>query len=480
MEKRNCVLLLAVIVLTSLSIMSCGNKNESVTETEQDGSTQGGGTVGGVAMSPSDQKAYLEKVAREFMGIVKSDDYKEIGALAKHVKDTYVEGDYDWDNVSEWAKNCFDAVSKQVGVDKNTTEWEGYNYHNYYNTITTNFESLLLASNFCSRFTASNGRWVRSDANNLEFVFTDQNRQTCSLKLETSGKVVKVHAYYFKDYSGYKSDSYYSGNVYTYISNSYYDAYECTIGLPEHIVVTLTQGNNVVVKSIVDINLSNIVNEEFDLSRSNLTAKCETVLNNGYVFNVSQVAYTANSKASVSFEMKKGNQSLVTVAVSGDPSGIPSCNVSAFSHDNVDEDDFRNSTIKEGLVKIDIIGKFQMQGNISDARKFYDYMENANDNNRNEATFKSYINQANALADINVFYDGTSTKQASVRMEPFSEQNWRGETRWEAEPVMCFYDGSSYSTFEAFFNDKDFKELINSFKTYAQNYAALIGEKIKW
>jgi hypothetical protein len=178
--------------------------------------------------------------------------------------------------------------------------------------------------------------------------------------------------------------------------------------------------------------------------------------------------------------MTKGNQKLVTLAVAGDPSGIPSCNISAFSHDDVNEEQYENATIANGLVKIDIIGKFQMQGTIKDARKFYDYLENADSNKRNEASFKSYINQANALTDINVFYDGNSTKQATVRMESFSEQNWRGESRWEMEPIICFYDGSSYSTFEAFFNDKDFQGLINSFKSYAEGYAALIGERIKW
>jgi len=478
---RTKIVTLAVVFLTSVSFMSCGNdKNDSSSDvTEQVGGEGGEGGGGGAVMSPTEQKAYLEKVAREFMAVTKSDDFKEIGALAKYVKNTYIEN-YDWDNVEDWAKDCLDAASKQVGVDTMTTEYSGYYYQNYYNKITTNFESLLLASNFRSRFTASNGKWVRSDADKLEFVFTDQNRQTCSLKLETSGKVVKVHAAYIKNYTGYKYESKQNGNYNTYISNSYYDAYDCTIGVPEHIVVTLTQGNNVVVKSEVDINLSNIVGEEFNLSRSNLTAKCVTTLNNGYTFNVSQVAYTANSKASVSFAMTKGDQSLVTIAVAGDVSGIPSCNVSAFTRDEVDEDDFNNATMTNGLVKVDIIGKFQMQGTIKNARQFYDYLQDASNNDKNEANFRSFINQANSLADVNVFYDGNSTKQASVKMEVFSNQNWRGEIRWETEPVLCFYDGSSYSTFEAFFNDKDFKGLIDSFKNYAQNYASLIDERIDW
>ncbi len=45
---------------------------------------------------------------------------------------------------------------------------------------------------------------------------------------------------------------------------------------------------------------------------------------------------------------------------------------------------------------------------------------------------------------------------------------------------MCFFDGSSYSTFEAFFNEEDFKKVIDTFKALADNYANLIDEKIEW
>ena len=65
-------------------------------------------------------------------------------------------------------------------------------------------------------------------------------------------------------------------------------------------------------------------------------------------------------------------------------------------------------------------------------------------------------------------------------LEPFVEDTWYGRTYWDVEPVICFYDGSSYSTFEAFFNDRDFKKTIDAFKTLANKYAALVDEHIDW
>ena len=44
--------------------------------------------------------------------------------------------------------------------------------------------------------------------------------------------------------------------------------------------------------------------------------------------------------------------------------------------------------------------------------------------------------------------------------------------------MLNFYDGSSYSTFDAFFNDKDFKSVIDAFEKLADNYASLINLSI--
>ena len=228
-------------------------------------------------------------------------------------------------------------------------------------------------------------------------------------------------------------------------------------------------------KTTVKVNLGSISNERFDLSKDELTATTLVELNNGYKFNVSQVAYSGNSKASANFEMSKNGTSLAVVAFSSDLSGIPSCNVDAFTSSEIDDINFDNANMKNAYVKLDILGKLQIQGKLSDLRKYVDYLESANDNEDNEKNFKSYITQANSLLDLNLFYDGKAVKQASVKFEPFAGESWGGYQYWDAEPVLYFYDGSSYSTFEAFFNDKDFKSVIDTFKGLADKYAALIN-----
>ena len=430
------------------------------------------------AMSPADQKEYLETVALEFMDMTPASDFRDIVELGKYIGETYGD-DYDWDNVGDWAEDAFDAAREALGTkttESETEKWGSYTYK--YNYIYTNYKALLMASNFTGHFTARNGRWVLEKANDLQFIFTDKRSQQCVLKVETSGSVKKVYAFNIDDWKNYDYDS----NGYTYTSNEYYDRTQCTIGVPERIVVTLTQGGNQVVKTTVNIDLGSINGEEFDISKNSVNVSVLTELNNGYKFDVSKVAYTANTNASVSFVMSKNGTSLVTMGASADVNDIPSVNVSAFSSESFDEDnyDFDKVNGKNAYVKLDILGKVQIQGTLTDVRKFADYLEDASDNDRDEKNFKSYINQANALADVNLFYDGKNVKQAAIKLEPFADESWNGRTYWEVEPVIYFYDGSSYSTFEAFFNEKDFKKTIDTFKTLANKYADLVDERIDW
>jgi hypothetical protein len=170
------------------------------------------------------------------------------------------------------------------------------------------------------------------------------------------------------------------------------------------------------------------------------------------------------------------------MGVAGDISGIPSVNVSEFTSPAFDFDDYNtdDANAKNVVVSLDVLGKVQMKGTVADIRRYVDYLIEADENDYAEGTFKSYINQANALTDINVYYDGKSTKHASIRLEPFREEGWY-QTYWTAEPVLVFYsDGSSYSTFEAFFNQSEFKRTINTFKTLANAYANIIGQQIDW
>lgn len=468
MKKLVSLLLIGSVFSLSSALVSCGGDDDSVDSPivnpdpivpEEPSKNE--------AMTPLEQKEYLDVIARGFMDKTPASDFNEISKLYNHISNTYTDN-YDWDVVGDWGSEIFESLKESLGTTDKEQEkysWGEYNY------IYTNYKAVVMASNFKGHFKAIGNKWELSKADDLQFIFSDQYGKECVLKLETSGNVKKVFIGNIDEWVDYNYD--YSNDY--YISNDYYDRTQLTVGVPENIVVTLTQGGSQVVKVTVKLNIGDLSNDKFDLSKNQLTASTLVELNNGYKFNVSQVAYNGNNKTSVSFDMSKNGESLASVAFSSDISGIPSCNIDAMVSGNIDEEDFNNSNMKNVYVKLDIMGKLQIQGTLSDVRKFTDYINEAYDNDDDEKTFKSFVNQANSLANFNLFYDGKSTKQATVTLEAFEEESWNGMKYWYMEPMLNFYDGSSYSTFDAFFNDKDFKSVIDAFEKLADNYASLIN-----
>ena len=468
MKKLVSLLLIGSVFSLSSALVSCGGDDDSVDspivnpdpiKPEEPSKNE--------AMTPLEQKEYLDVIARGFMDKTPASDFNEISKLCNHISNTYTDN-YDWDEVGDWGSEIFESLKESLGTTDKEQEKDSWGEYNY---IYTNYKALVMASNFKGQFKAIGNKWELSKADDLQFIFSDQHGKECVLKLVTSGNVKKVFIGNIDEWVDYNSD--YKNDY--YISNDYYDRTQLTVGVPENIVVTLTQGGSQVVKVTVKLNIGDLSNDKFDLSKNQLTASTLVELNNGYKFNVSQVAYNGNNKTSVSFDMSKNGESLASVAFSSDISGIPSCNIDALVSENIDEEDFNNSNMKNVYVKLDIMGKLQIQGTLSDVRKFTDYINEADDNDDDEKTFKSYVNQANSLANFNLFYDGKSTKQATVTLEAFEEESWNGMKYWYMEPMLNFYDGSSYSTFDAFFNDKDFKSVIDAFEKLADNYASLIN-----
>ena len=468
MKKLVSLLLIGSVFSLSSALVSCGGDDDSVDSPivnpdpivpEEPSKNE--------AMTPLEQKEYLDLIARGFMDKTPASDFNEISKLYNHISNTYTDN-YNWDEVGDWGREIFESLKESLGTTDKEQEKDSWGEYNY---IYTNYKALVMASNFKGQFKAIGNKWELSKADDLQFIFSDQYGKECVLKLETSGNVKKVFIGNIDEWVDYNSD--YKNDY--YISNDYYDRTQLTVGVPENIVVTLTQGGSQVVKVTVKLNIGDLSNDKFDLSKNQLTASTLVELNNGYKFNVSQVAYNGNNKTSVSFDMSKNGESLASVAFSSDISGIPSCNIDAMVSGNIDEEDFNNSNMKNVYVKLDIMGKLQIQGTLSDVRKFTDYINEADDNDDDEKTFKSYVNQANSLANFNLFYDGKSTKQATVTLEAFEEESWNGMKYWYMEPMLNFYDGSSYSTFDAFFNDKDFKSVIDAFEKLADNYASLIN-----
>lgn len=376
-----------------------------------------------------EQKQQLESTGISFLNHIKAADFQSITDLANYIASTYE--DYSTDELDDWAENCLDAITTLLSDD---------NDGNYSENI---YKRIYAASNFTGHFVAKDGRWTHSKASDLQFTVNDSNGKDCILKLTTSGKTQRVYVGEDEDWE-YWSDGYYWREE--------VNIYEQYLEVPEKITLTATQNGKAIAKLVIDTDLTLMFAPDFDLESDKYDVTA-TLTVNGYDWKVEQAQFDANSGASLKVKFVKDGDVVfsATASAKGD--------VSAEELGNLQ-------------LNIDVLGEVQIKGTCSDAIKLANLLEKADDNEEDEKNFKSYLNQANELLDFGVYYQGTSTKQASVKMEPFEEDDW-GYRYWTAEPVIYFTDGTSYSTFEAFFDEDSFEDLLNTFEKWLNSFEKL-------
>lgn len=456
MKKRN---LFAAVMLCALStpvFTSCGDDDPVTTQNGNGGN----GTPTDTVLSTTKQKQYLEDVGVEFVGKIKANDFRHYKDLAEYLDETY--SDYDTDDLDDWASDTWEALrgsSIGTSVERETETYGSYTYTYVYNY--TDYKAVILASNFTGRWEARNGKWVRTDADDLSFVCKNQNGQECVLRLTTRGDFTKVHLYDVKDWKDY---SYENG-----VSNEYYDRTQLTIGVPRIIYLTLTEGDTQVVHSEISIYLSGINGEEFDLSHSAFTANSATYLNNGYSVQTENVAYTSSS-ATASFQIAKHNETLLRGSTSCGLKNIPSVALTKlYDMDDDELDDlFRNADGSVNAFSIDVLGKVQLKGSLTGVRQLIDDFDTADDDEENESRFKQDVTNINSHIRAEIYYKYGATKQGEFVFLPF-EDKWGSYSEWYMEPGIRFPDGSSY-TLEKFFNGDDFRDLIDSFENLIEDF----------
>ena len=390
-------------------------------------------------MSPIEQKEFMEQVAINILDEFKAKNFESVTDLTEYLCEEY--SDYDTDEIDEWFEDYLDDISRFIGESSEKNYW-GYEYYD-------NYERLYKLSNLKGKFTAKNYEWVYEKSNDLQFVVKDMYGQTCVAKLTTSGDVKKVYVGSTEDWRDYE---YYDG-----MYHDYYDVYENTIAVPECIELTLTQGNKTIIKVVVNTDLSSMRGEEFDLSKDSYSVSAIVTIEN-YEINLQKVSYKAGRDASVSYKMKHSGKELISIVVSADV--------------DASNDDF--NSCKNANVNIDIMGDIQIKGKCSDVIRYCEYLDEAEDNDDNENKFKSYINMANSLLDLGVYYQGKKYKYANVIMEPAVDKSYYYE-EWYCDFVIYFNeDKTTYTLFEVFFNDKDFKSVIRKFENLVDSFSDLL------
>lgn len=395
--------------------------------------------------TPEEHKKRLEEISLALIDEVAATNFEEIQDLATYLCVEYSEDNYDYEDLEEWAEECYDALSRTfISESSESDEWSNWTYR-YYNTI-------VKFSNYTGKFEAKNGKWKYTEAKDLSFHVTDDKGNPCVLRLTTSGDTKKA---YFGEEWSYTGSYYDENDKYNYG----YDIDNIYVYVPEKITVSLEQNKKTLAKANVKIDLSSMSGEEFNLTNDkyNVTGEFEF---NGYSVELEKCKYAPEKGSAVAANFKKGSKSLVKASVSADL--------------DVSNDNFYGST--NNAVSIDVMGEIQIKGTITgDITEMAKELDKAYDNETNEKVFKEAIEKVNNLFDVKLYYNNSKTASATFKLMVFLDDRSYNNLYWDCELAIVFDDGTSYSV-EEFFNEKDFKNVIKAFERLIEDYIDLVDE----
>ncbi len=454
---KKLIYLLAIIFAVSFTttITSCGGDDDTTENSGNNGGNSGSEDNGedngeDSVMTTEQQKKKIENTTISLLEEFDASNFEGIVDLVSYISEVY--SDYNYDAVEEWGMTCLESMIDFV--DSWEEKNEGYGWVDNYSY--REYNMLFKISSFKGDFVAKSGRWKRTDADYLSFTVKDENGTDCVLKLTTGGKEKKVYVGEEEEWEWLGSDS--DGDMYEY--NYGIDIYNNYILVPSVINITLDRAGSRLAEVIVNTDLSSMRGEEFDLSRDQYNVS--TTFNfNGYSIVNDKIKYLPDGKGTeVSYSIKHGKSNLLTFNIS--------------SELDVDNEYFYGAD--NSNIVLNIMDAVQIKGYCSDANlllKYYDEADNAED----ESEFKEYVKKMNNLIDFSLYYDNRNTKYASVELESFLYKDYWGE-EWYCTPVIRFIgDGTSYS-FEEFFNEKDFRNVIRTLERLIEDYEYLLDDAI--
>lgn len=434
MKNKKLLALMLLATSVSMTTISCGDDDPAGPNGDNseinggnnggNGNTGGGGTTNDSALTAGEQKVRLESTARELMGKVSASDFDFVSDITDAIDGTNDE------KLEEWADAALDACTL--------------------NSSKTYVKRLYKASNYGGEFELVGSKWTQTKkaTDHLKFTITDNSNHKWVLNISHSGKETQVHheAFDTEDWD------------YDY-SNGYYNDYDITkenqFMVPATINVTLTKDGKSMANSVVNTSLTLSSGPEFNVETDKVSVTTETTVN-GYTLKVNKANYSAGKSGEGEAILTKNGETLLTV--------------SANATGKVTEDDAEGHT---GNLVVKVLGgKVRLEGNVTDGKKLQDYLEKADEDDDNESAFKNYISKANELIDLKLYFDDSRNSTSFIQLMPVqqTEYSYYGSySYWEAQPAVCFSDGTTY-LFEDYFDEDTFDKVIKQWEDLVEDF----------
>ncbi len=418
---------LAALSFTALAlIVSCGEKGGSEAEDP-------------TIHTPEESKEIIAGTFADFADFISKDDAQKVNDFYESVN-AAIE-DSNTSGLEEWAEEIVEKMEK---------------YSNYYATKSDVIEvedlnAVYDLSSITGHLELKGNSWVCTDADDLSVKMKDSKGNDCVLTLVGTGKkaeisitdVVSERMYEDYDYdmdgviSDWERGGYYNENG-DYVKG-YRDKEKYSVIVPEHIVLTIKRGS----ETYVDVKINSSFNVsgtfvvgDYEINESAVNAAVASI--NGeanvldYKLAVSDLSMKSG-KAVFDAVLSKGKEELVSILLGAD--GYK------FADDDVE--------INKITATADVLGEVQIDGYLN-----FNAVKDLEIDYKNEADVRKNLAIINDNLDFGL-YLGSDLRQASIEFVPIADGEY-----WDANPVIVFDDGTSYSL-EEYFDDRKFSKTID-------------------
>ena len=388
-------------------------------------------------LAPDAQKEKLEQVAEKMIDLFPSNEYEDIMEMCAEAISygaNIFDEDYDFSELEEVWEDIGESFFRQ----ENISEYE------------TRYFLYLFLSNCTGIVEFGKNKATYQESSQTKVIFNSRNGEKWEAEITPKG----LKQVYLGEWMDSYYDYYYDWETDHYEEYWYTEYYDVTVEIPSSLTASLKRNGSTIAEVSFSID-HNIGKNGIDLETGSISFSCEVILDD-LRYNASTVKYDAKSgNAEFNSSLYKGDIFVFSESFSGNASY------------DLDEDGYVEDWDGKGLsFKFNLLGEIQMLGSCTDIKKMSELGES---DINSENSLERIVNNMNSLMDIGVYYDGTSTKQASIKLEPMVEEDpYYGNSYW-IEPVIVFEDGSRYLFYE-YFQEEDFKYLIKKFERMLESY----------
>ena len=417
-------------------------------------------------LSPDAQKDLLVEVGEELLKTFNPEDQRVAVELADELYYKYKK--YDWDQIAEDFEEEFDDIySREFDSFFSMPRRLAGAITGKQSISLEDMEILLTLSKFgyVLEFDdkTKSVKITKTDDASIIAKFSDSDGTKCEAKVWGEGKEIEGSYTYEDGHWDWGYDEY--GNYY---DNWVVDGKRTIrVKVPTTIKMYLKHGNEALISFTFkwDSNIEDYVNTSMNLQVINLSFAEETKVS------------TTEASAVCSFSY--GDKALVAAAVN-----LPKYELISWEdgkditeeegEDWLEEYDDKYASllgkVGAGEAKVDILGKVQIKGGVTDGAALVDAYYNWDD-----TYYSDDLKECEALCEfmnkylyLSVYYNNTTTEQAKILMDTYEYYGY-----YDVEPVMCFPQEETSIAIATYFNSSKFLGLIDIVEDLANSYIAL-------